>query len=328
MPGQESWFLILGVLAGGFVCLFKGADWLVGASSQAARRYGVSTLVIGLTVIAFGTSAPEIVVSSLAASEGKVDLALGNVLGSNVANIGLVLGTCAIVLPKVMESRLERRDVTWLFASLAFFWWIALDHAISRGEAGMLLGAFVLYNVVLIATGKREANGEQHLGEYRYPKVWIGIGILAIALGAKLVVMGAEWGALRIGIPESVIGLTIVAIGTSLPELAAGLGGAFKGESDISLGNVVGSNIFNLMAVIGIVGLIQPFEPAAGVDGAALDEAFARALDEDLFVVLGFSLAAILLPRIGGARGGRAKGAFLLLAYIGYSAWLYQSRSF
>jgi len=142
------------------------------------------------------------------------------------------------------------------------------------------------------------------------------------------VVRGAEGGALRIGIPSSVVGLTVVAIGTSLPELAAGLGGALKGETDISLGNVVGSNVFNLVAVIGIVGLVQPFDPAnPGIaDKEALDTAFAQALSEDFFVVLAFSLAAILLPRIAPG-SGRAKGALLLFAYALYTLWLFKSRA-
>ncbi len=325
-----GWLEILVALVGGFVCLAKGADWLVGASSQAARRYGVSTLVIGLTVIAFGTSAPEIVVSTLAALEGKVDLSLGNVLGSNVANIGLVLGSCAVVLPKVFEATLSRRDLLWLFASLLVFWWTAADHEISRVDAALLLGSFALYNLHLLATGREQilAEEEAHEGHYQWPKLWIVVGILAIAVGAKLVVHGAEAGALRIGIPASVVGLTIVAIGTSLPELAAGLGGAIKGEADISLGNVVGSNVFNLLAVIGLVGLVHPFEPGSKDGGVPdeLDVAFGRALDEDLWVVLGFSVACVVLPRLGGARHGRAKGLAMLLAYAGYTAWLYASR--
>jgi cation:H+ antiporter len=328
MPSEPHWFLILVYLGAGFLLLTKGADWLVGSSSQVARRMGISTLVVGLTIVAFGTSAPEIVVSSFAAAEGKVDLSLGNVLGSNIANIGLVLGLCAIVLPKVLEVRLPLREVFWVFLSLASLWWVAHDHVISRMEASFLLAISVVFLIHLWLTSKEGGHVVEAAGEYRRPGVWIVIGIAAICLGAKLVVMGAEDGALMIGIPASVVGLTVVAVGTSLPELAAGLGGAFKGETDLSLGNVVGSNVFNLVAVIGIAALVQPFDPDnPGIaDKEALDSAFTQALNEDFFVVLAFSLAAILLPRIAPG-SGRAKGALLLFAYALYTLWLFKSRA-
>ncbi len=330
MPSETSWFWIAMYLACGFVLLAKGADWLVGGSSQVARRLGVSVLVVGLTVVAFGTSAPEIVVSGLAAWEGKADISLGNVLGSNIANIGLVLGACALVLPQVLEKRLASRELLWLFLSLAILWWIAHDGAILRIEAAFLLMAFVIYNGHLFATARQDVSPLEGatLEIKPYPWLYILVGIVGVSAGAKLVVMGAEGGALRLGVPASVVGLTVVSIGTSLPELAAGLGGALKGESDISLGNVVGSNVFNLLAVIGIVGLLQPLDPAVfPPDGAdELHNAFASALGEDLWVVLAFSLAAALLPFAPGARQGRLKGALLLVAYLAYVGWLYASR--
>ncbi len=327
MSAFEQWIKIIGALAIGFLLLTRGADWLVHGSVQIARKRGVSTLVVGLTIVAFGTSAPEIVVSALAATEGKVDLSLGNVLGSNIANIGLVMGACAVVLPRVLEARLNGREIAWLFLSLGLLWFVALDRQITRVEGALLLGAFVSYNAQVLFRGQADMPGvEGEIGHYKRPAIWVALGIVAVAGGAKFVVMGAELGALRLGIPESVIGLTVVAVGTSLPELAAGLGGALRGEGDISIGNVVGSNIFNLLAVIGLVAVIHPFEAAHG-DGAnaeAVDRAFAQALSEDLYVVLAFSLAAVLLPRIGGS--GRTKGAALLVAYVAYSIWLYASR--
>ena len=329
MATEPSWLLILVYLGSGFLLLTKGAVWLVGSSSQIARRLGISTLVVGLTIIAFGTSVPEIVVSAVAAAEGQVDLSLGNVLGSNVANIGLVLGACALVLPKVLESRLPKREVFWLFGSLFLLWWIAHDAVIVRMEAAFLLLGCGVYLAHVLLSAREGGVKVEAIGEYRRPALWTLIGIVAIALGAKLVVMGAVDGAVALDIPTSVAGLTIVAIGTSLPELAAGLGGAAKGESDISLGNVVGSNVFNLMAVVGIVALIQPFDPEdPGIaDSAGLTSAFDQALREDFWVVLAFSLAAVVLPRLGAGRGGRTKGALLLLAYAAYNVWLYWSRS-
>ena len=323
---MQDWLKILAMLLAGFLLLWRGADWLVAGSTLIARRFGVSTLVVGLTVVAFGTSAPEIIVSGLAASEGKVDLSLGNVLGSNVANNGLVLGVSAIILPRILEQRLEAREVSWLFLSLAGFYYCAVDGEISRVEGGALLGVFVVYNVhvlrtsgaVLAPEGVDEVRG-------RHPWLWTALGIAAILSAAKLVVMGAEEGALRLGVPKSVVGLTVVAIGTSLPELAAGIGGAVRGESDISLGNVVGSNVFNVLAVIGIVALVQPISPAALPEHAdEIRHAFDLALREDVWVVLGFSLAAVALPRVGG--DGRTKGGLLLVGYVAYSIWLYATR--
>ncbi|MEM7306803.1 MAG: calcium/sodium antiporter [Planctomycetota bacterium] len=328
MPTEPSWLSVVVNLAAGFLLLFKGADWMVDGSSRVARRMGVSVLVIGLTIVAFGTSAPEIVVSGLAALEGDADLSIGNVLGSNVANIGLVLGACALVLPKVLEARFQVRELFWLFASLGLLWWTLSDLALSRAEAGILLGAFVTYNVTVLAGPREEVDPSDQEGALGGSLFRAFVGIAAIGFGAKLVVDGAEGGAVRIGLPQSVIGLTIVAIGTSLPELAAGLGAAFKGEKDISLGNVIGSNVFNVLAVMGIVGVIQPLEPERfSEEGAAnLERAFRWALSEDFWVVLGFSLLAVLLPLLGRQSLGRLKGAILLLAYVGYSAWLYASR--
>jgi len=328
MPEGPAWLVIPVCLVAGFLLLTKGAIWLVGSSSQIARRLGVSTLVIGLTIIAFGTSAPEIVVSAVAAAEGKVDLSLGNVLGSNVANIGLVLGLCAVVLPRVLEARLAAREIGWLFASLFLLWGFALDGVIGRLEGGLLLAGCGLYLIHVLRTVSAYEREEEEAGEYARPLLWTVAGIVAIAAGAKLVVMGAERGSLALGIPQSVVGLTIVAVGTSLPELAAGLGGAFKGESDISIGNVVGSNVFNLMAVVGIVALVQPLDGSHDglADPAALASAFEQALNEDFWVVLGFSVAAIVLPQLGPGAYGRAKGALLVVAYAAYTAWLFASR--
>jgi cation:H+ antiporter len=336
MPSEPaSWTLILLYLGAGFVLLAKGADWLVSGSSIIARRLGVSVLIIGLTVVAFGTSAPEVVVSGLAAWEGYVDLSLGNALGSNIANIGLVLGASALVLPSILEARLKSRELFWLVASLGLLWFLSADHRITRVEALVLLGVFVLFNLHLFfgarkeAREAREARGREVPSDgHRYPLFWVVLGTLSIGLGAKLVLDAALGGAQRLAIPESVVGLTIVAIGTSLPELAAGVGGALRGERDISLGNVIGSNVFNLLGVIGTVGLIQPFDPddPAIANPAGVESAFESALAEDLWVVLGFSLLAVVLPILGGARGGRSKGLTLLLLYAVYSVWLFATR--
>ena len=338
MPHEYGWLLTIFFVLVGFALLAKGAAWMVAGSVQIARRLGVTTLVIGLTVVAFGTSAPEIVVSARAADQGEPSISLGNVLGSNIANIGLVLGVCAIVLPAVLQQRLARREMLWLFASLAALWMITCDRTITRFEAGALLILFLIYNAHVFLTARRkrgqaveelvEVVKELEEERLKRPGLWLALGIASILIGAEVALLGAKSAAVKLGIPPSVIGLTVIAVGTSLPELAAGLGGALKGETDISIGNVVGSNVFNLMAVIGIVGIIQPFDPRhpAVENPALLEDAMSQALGEDLWVVLAFSLAAVLLPVIAHGRRGRAKGVVLLLAYAGYTVWLFTSR--
>jgi len=331
MADAPTWTRILFDLAAGFVLLAKGADWLVDGSTRIARRIGISTLIIGLTVVAFGTSAPEIVVSSVAAWEGWVEVSLGNVLGSNIANIGLVLGASALVLPGILEAKLRWRELLWMLGTLAFLWILAADHAITRFDAALLLAAFLIYNGMLLFAARAEAR--QSAGEER-PKegwgkggIWVLVGLIAIGVGANLVLDGSIGGAHRLGVPESVIGLTVVAVGTSLPELAAGLGGAMKGETDISLGNVVGSNVFNLMGVMGIVGMLQPLdasEPSVK-NPAGLEAAFELALREDFVMVAVFSVTAVLLPRLFRG-GGRVKGGLLLAGYAAYTLWLFTSR--
>lgn len=311
---MEGHLLDVALLAGGFLLLAKGAHWLVGGSSELARRWGVSTLVVGLTVVAWGTSAPEVVVSALAAAEGKPGIALGNVLGSNVANVGLVLGACALVLPRVLHAALTPRDAAWLLVALGGAWWTMTDGSLSRADGLLLCALFGAYSAHLYVGARRgridpgEITGDPH------PWRDVVLGTLAVALGAKLCVMGAENVALALGVSQRVVGLTVVAFGTSLPELAAGLGGALRGQSEISVGNVVGSNVFNVLAVLGLVGLIAPFEAADGEVQVALERADAV----DFPVVLAFSLAAIALPWVAGARGGRWKGALLLAAYVVY----------
>ena len=314
---MEQYLLDFVLLAGGFTLLAKGADWLVGGSARLARMWGVSALLVGLTVVAWGTSAPEVVVSTLASVEGKPGIAMGNVLGSNVANIGLVLGACALVLPRVLESAPAIRESFWLMASLGLLWWTVSDLAIDRTDGVLLLLGFVAYNLQLVFTAKRGVREEEPAeGDSKHPWRDVIIGSVAVAVGAKLVVMGAESVADSFGVSDRVIGLTVVAVGTSLPELAAGLGAALKGESEVSLGNVVGSNVFNVLAVIGIAALVAPFDPSI----PGLEDELRHARDVDFLVVAAFHFGAILLPRLGGARFGRWKGLAFLAVWVWY-AW-------
>lgn len=314
---MEQYLLDFVYLAGGFTLLAKGADWLVGGSARLARMWGVSALLVGLTVVAWGTSAPEVVVSTMASVQGDPGIAMGNVLGSNLANIGLVLGACALVLPRVLESAPAFRESFWLIASLGLLWWTVSDLEIDRTEGVLLLLGFLAYNLQLVFSAKKGVKEETAAeGDSKNPWRDVIIGSIAVAVGAKLVTDGATSLGESFGVSDRVLGLTVVAVGTSLPELAAGLGAALKGESEVSLGNVVGSNVFNVLAVIGIAAIVAPFD--SSVPG--LTEEMTHARDVDLYVVAGFHVGAILLPHLGGARFGRWKGAAFLAVWIWY-AW-------
>lgn len=321
---QAAWPVLVLVLLVGFALLGQGAHWLVDGGARLASRMGMSTLVVGLTVVAWGTSAPEVVVSGMAAARGSVASALGNVLGSNLANIGLVLGCCAVVLPRVLDGRLNAREMLWLGLSLAMLWYFCLDRLVSRLEGSILLLLFAVYTWQVWFSARDEPQDAEEF-DSRHPIVGILAGSAAITVGAWLALESGSAGALRLGIDELVVGLAVLALGTSLPELAAGLKSALRGHSDISIGNVVGSNVFNTLAVIGVAALIHPFEKDASgplEQGAALDAAFDDALRYDFPAVLAFSVALALAP--GGGRQGRFKGFILLGMYAGY--WLLRGR--
>ena len=310
----------LGALLVGFALLAKGADALVDGGATLARRSGISPLVVGLTVVAWGTSLPEVVVSTLAAASGKPASSLGNVLGSNVANIGLVLGTSALILPSTLLGRARLREMLWLLGSIGALWYLCADRALARPEAGALLGAFVFYNVLLLTRGSRGivAEAVQDAEEHRTKRPWTAVilGSAAIAIGAKFVIFGAEGLALRVGLPDRVIGLTIFALGTSLPELAAGVTSALKGEHEIGYGNVVGSNVFNTLAVTGIAALVEPFQ------GPAAEPEIAATLVSDFPVTLGFSVVLAALPFLFKNTAGRLPGGLLVTGYLSYIAFL------
>lgn len=328
------WLVDLGLLALGCLALARGADWLVSGSSELAQRLGVSALVIGLTVVAWGTSAPEVVVAGRAAFESKGDLVMGSVLGSNVANIGLVLGACALVLPAILARPMPPREAGWLLVSLAGLWWACADRHVGRGDGALLLALFAL-NYLHLAWGVRRgrvalailarAQAEAAGAPAEAPPAATGrpgwrvlAGAVVVCVGAELVVRGAGGAALRLGITERVVALTLVAFGTSLPEFSAGLASALKGQREIGLGNVVGSNVFNVLAVVGIAALVRPVG-----GGGEVDRAMASALAVDFPVTLAFSLAVIALPALLPRDGGRLAAALLLAGYLGYVAYLF-----
>ena len=323
IPAMDLALEIL-ALAFGFYYLAKGSDWLVTGSSLIAERMGVRQLVVGLTVVAWGTSAPEVVVSSVAAVKENPGMSMGNVLGSNIANLALVLGASAVILPKVLEGALAKRETFWLLASVAVFWWRASDLRIDRVDGAILLGAVSVYNLQLLWEARQRIVGVTPKVEVpegwaeRLPALSTLVGAAAIGLAGWGTIYGAEGIARRLGMSDGLIGLTGLAVGTSLPELAAGVSGALKGHSDISLGNVVGSNVFNVTGVVGVVALIRPF---GGAEEPVIQEALRKNVEVDFPMVMVFSVAALILTAMGGKKGGRAKGFLLLAAYLAYGTY-------
>jgi cation:H+ antiporter len=266
----------------GFVLLIKGADWLVEGSSAIAKRYGVSALVIGLTIVAFGTSTPELVVNLLASLEGTTDIAIGNVLGSNIANILLILGISALIYPLKVQLSTIWKEIPFALLAILIVGVIANDmwlnqtteNVISRGDGLVLMGFFAifLYYIVSIArSGGGEMEGED------IPTLSTGASAMRIIAGLGGLVVGGSWivnGAITIanqfGVSEALIGLTIVAVGTSLPELATSAMAAYRRQSDIAVGNIVGSNIFNIFWILGLSATISPlpFNVAQNTDVA------------------------------------------------------------
>ncbi|MDQ4076271.1 MAG: calcium/sodium antiporter [Chloroflexota bacterium] len=312
----------------GLLTLFYGADWLVKGAARLASSFGVSPLVIGLTLVAFGTSTPELLVSILAALRRSSDIALGNVVGSNIANIGLILGLTAMIFPVVVHSQVMRRELPMMLGFSALTYALLLDRVIGRLDGLFLFVILVLFNVLTYrlaqqATARHDAAAaefeefEELEGlisddEAINQPVELGrtvVGIVILVIGAQSLVSGATSIARAFGISELVIGITLVAFGTSLPELATSMVAAFRDEDDISVGNIVGSNIYNLLAVLGITALVRPISVAPSV------------LRLELPVMLAFSF--ILWPLIRDNVLARWQGALLFVGYILFTLFLF-----
>ena len=264
---------ILLILAG-LVVLTLGAELLVRGSSSAALRFGVSPLVVGLTVVAFGTGSPEFVVSLTAAFDGNSGIALGNIIGSNISNIALILGIAALVRPLAVKAEILRREMPVLVAASGLLWLFVYDGEMSRVEGGILVAAAVVYTVLIYWLSRQKVKKEvleefedavEMTGKNPIVDATLMVGGLGLlVLGANVLLNGSVSIAKSFGISDLVIGLTIVAIGTSLPELATSAVAAYKNEPDIAFGNAIGSNILNILAILGLTALIQPFS-AEGV---------------------------------------------------------------
>jgi len=252
----------------GFFILIKGASLLVDGGSSLAKRWGISDLVIGLTIIAFGTSAPELIVNIMASIKGTADLAFGNIIGSNISNILLILGVAALIYPLTIKRGTVWREIPFSILALVILFYLANDilfqrassSILSRIDGGVLIGVFALF--IFYAFLSARVKGEEKIDVKTRPLsasfIMIGVGSLSLFLGGKWIVDGAILIAQNLGFSEAMIGLTIVAIGTSLPELATSAVAAMKRNADIAIGNVVGSNIFNILWVLGISSLIKP----------------------------------------------------------------------
>jgi cation:H+ antiporter len=315
--------LTVGLLILGLVLLVGGAEALVRASSLLARKAGISPLVVGLTVVAYGTSTPEIAVSLKGALSGQSDIALGNVVGSNIFNVLFILGASALITPLVVSQQLIRKDVPIMIGISLGTILFCLDGTVNRWEGGILLLGVIFYTVFLIKGSRLENNSEvkaEYEKEYSEGKssgsiflqiLWILAGLCLLVLGARYFVQSAVDIARALGLSELVIALTILAVGTSLPEVATSIMASIRNERDIAVGNVIGSNIYNLLAVLGISAVFAP-------KGIQVSPA---ALSFDLPVMLAVSIACLPIF-FTGSRINRWEGGLFLGYYVAYTAYL------
>lgn len=311
----------------GFGALYFGADWMVRGAARLEGSLGLSPIVIGLTVVSLGTSAPEMVVAILATLQGSGDLAVGNVLGSNMANIGLILGSTALVSSLIVSERVVRREIPLMLFLTLLLYPLIMDMEVGRLDGLILCTLLAIYLTFVFHRGKKAP--ANLMTEYtqmvsgpdvrtiRALLMDLGLlvaGGLGLVLGGKAIVTSATFLARALGVTELVIGLTVVAIGTSLPELATSIMAAARKQTDIAVGNVIGSNIFNIAGVLGLAGLIKPIQVDSGV------------LWVEFPAVMALSLLVLLVPLFPLARGQyrirRREGAILLAAYVALGWWV------
>ena len=315
---------LLLLFAGGIAALILGANLLVRGASNLAATLGIPPLVIGLTVVAFGTSSPELAVSVQSAWSGQTDIAVGNVIGSNIFNVLFILGVSALIAPLLVAEQLVRKEVPLMIGASVLLLLFALDGGLSRIEGALLFAGAVAYTTYLVVQARREgaAASADYAREFgRNPtnrrRHWVAqiamvlVGLVLLVLGSNWLVAGAVQAARLLGLSELVIGLTIVAAGTSLPEVAASVVAALKGERDIAVGNVVGSNLFNLLAVLGLSSLVSP----AGLVVAPSLLAF------DLPVMIAVAIGCLPIF-LTGYQIARWEGALFLAYYIFYVTYL------
>lgn len=315
------WILVACIIVGLLILLWS-AERFVESSSHVAQYYGVSPLVIAMVIIGFGTSAPELVVSVLSSVQGNPGVAIGNAYGSNITNIALILGVTALLMPITVHSQVLKKELPILAAITLTSIWVVWDFHISRMDAVILLvifSAVMFWTIKQGLTGEKDALADEVLSELKEHKesikksfFFLFLGLVLLIVSSRLLVYGAVGIANTLGVSDVIIGLTVVAIGTSLPELASSVVAARKGESDIALGNVLGSNLFNTLAVVGLSGVIHPLEVSPEI--LYRDVSVMTALTMALFVICyGFR---------GKGRINRIEGGILLLCYVSYTYYL------
>lgn len=315
-------FLVIILFLIGFVLLIKGADLLVGGASSLAFRWGVSTLVIGLTIVAFGTSMPELIVNILASIKGNTDIAIGNILGSNIINILLILGISSIICPLTVNKGTTWKEIPFAFLAVLVLFFLVSDKTVELGAwmglsrmDGMILISFFaifLYYVLSIAKNNESNSSGENPKVYQVWKSYLMIisGLVGLVVGGKWIVDGAVYFATLLGVSQSLIGLTVVAIGTSLPELATSAVAAYRKNIDIAVGNIVGSNIFNIFWILGVSAIIRPLP-------------FSTSLIFDLFITLIATIFLFLSLFTYKRRTiDRVEGFLFIIFYIIYIVYL------
>jgi len=308
------------LLVGGLLLLWKGADILVGGAIGLAERLGVSQLVVGLTVVAMGTSAPEAAASIAAVLPGRGDIAIGNVYGSNIANLALVGGFVALLRPLEIQARTLQREVPAMLAVALLLWPLLHNFQVSRPEGALLLVVFTALMIYTIRTAR--TNGANmaaaqpelpvaHAHTLTHDIAFVVLGLLGLSVGARMAVYGAAEIGTAVGLSDAVIGSTIMAVGTSLPELVTCVIAAAKGHHDISVGNLVGSNIFNTLLVTGAAGMVRPYVVGARFAGGA-----------DFWIMIGVSAGFAGVAILGGRKINRIGGVVLLATYAAYIIYL------
>jgi len=301
-------------LIAGLALLIVGAEMLVKGASRVAAGFGISPLVIGLTVVAFGTSSPEMAISVSSAWKGEADIAVGNVVGSNIFNVLFILGLSALITPLVVSKQLVKLDVPLMIGVSVLAFLLSIDGRIAFWEGAILFAGVVGYTILAIRMGK--ASGETGEAVEGADRTWLNIGLIAV--GLVLLVLGSQWLvsaaitiATAMGVSELVIGLTIVAAGTSMPEVATSITAAIRGQRDIAVGNVVGSNIFNILAVLGLTAMVAP-------GGLPVSDA---AINFDYPVMIAVAVACLPIFFVGYTIQ-RWEGAVFLAYYVAYTVYL------
>jgi cation:H+ antiporter len=312
-------------LVAGFLLLVWGADRLVAGASATARNLGVSPLIIGLTIIGFGTSAPELVVSAVATLKGNSGLAVGNAIGSNIANMGLVLGATAIIYPLRLESTALKREYPMLLLIMLVCFLMALNGSYSQFEGWALLIGLLVVVIWIVRIGLHRPQSDPLAEEFdaeiprgvptKIALFWLCVGLIVLPISSTFLVDGAITIAKILGVTDTVIGLTIVALGTSLPEMATAITAALNREDDLAIGNIIGSNIFNLLGVLGIAAAIRPVE---------LQPIFLARDFPAMFLITG-ALYLMASDFHGPGRIGRRSGGVLLAMYTGYMVMVWMT---